>query len=272
MTSLAHSTKNDTRAADLAKQVSMLGALSAKSAHAKPALAIAVTRAAFDGVITEDDIEEIHGRYLKARAAEISKNVLSSGEKEDNANSVKANKSKLMQLCKLGMLPGIDGPALLDKVTDQRTVLQSGDAKVKPAFDCFVDVSRAQIRNPKEALTDDQVDTLICRPEKQEKEMVEKLCGLYKSTYNIAAKMGDEGIGSEVIATVQEAYEKIADAIKGMDGDVPAMTKEAKEEAKALSFMRKQGFTLIKMGDVNHPDTITSPNASLDGQAEQASA
>jgi len=241
MTSLAHNIQNDTRFEDMIKRASQLGRDSVKSALSKPNLALELVRGIMDQVLDDDDKINAHfDAYLAARAKETAKNVLTHGLAEDNENSIKANRSKQMQLAKLAALPAIDAAALLDEVTDRREQLLLGGVKVKPAYDSFVDVARAQLKQPLEQLDGDTLDKLISKPEPKDKDTLAKLTEQYKRTYRLAEQMGDEMLDCTYI---EAARDSLADAIRALDGELPSMTKEQKKEDEIVAFLIKNGFS-----------------------------
>ena len=219
---------------DLNKILRALGKDSVKSTVAKPRMAIAICRAAADGIIGEDDAETTYKTYLEGREEETGKNNLAEGATD---GSRKANVSKNMQIIKLGMLPAIDGPALLERVNDARlhAVRYGGDdVKVKPAFDCFVDAARAQLAKPKEELTDEEINSLVRKPEGKEKDLLQRLMDDHKRLNKRLEELPSPAI--------ENAIRCIEDAMCEINGGVlPALTKEDKKAEEAMAFLRKMG-------------------------------
>lgn len=216
---------------DFNDRIRELGRDSVASALAKPRMALAITRAAFDGIIGEADAAATYEQYLQGRQYAIGRNTMAQGD--EDKGSVKANTSKNMQLIKLGLLPKVDGPELLDRVTDLRAAAVGGDVKLKPTFDCFVDAARAQLAQPNDPLTDDEIDHLIRKPEKDEKGLIDKLIEDYKRMNKRHDELPSAGI--------EAAIHGIADAIKELGGELPPLTKEDKKAAEAIKFLKSIG-------------------------------
>lgn len=216
---------------DLNSQLRELGRDSVASALAKPRMALAITRAAADGIIGEDDAAATYEQYLQGRQYAISRNAMAQGD--EDKGSVKANVSKNMQLIKLGLLPKVDGPALLDRVTDLRTSMVGGDVKLKPTFDCFVDAARAQLAQPNEELTDEQIEGIVRKPEPKNKDIIDKLIEDYKRLNKRHDELPSPG--------VEAAIRGIADAIKECGGELPPLTKEEKKAADAIAYLKSVG-------------------------------
>lgn len=241
MTSLAHDTTNDNRFADAIKRAQKLGTDSVKSALSKPNLAIELVRGIVDEVFdTQEKIDAQFDAYVAARTKEVSKHALAQGATEDNENSIKANRSKHKQIAELAKLPSIDAVELLDAVMDHRKVLLDGGAKVKPTYDCFVDVARAQLKQPLEQLDGDTLDKIIAKAEPKEKDLLQKLGEAYKRTYKLAESMADDMIDC---THIEAAYQALADAITALDGEVPSMTKADKKDDEMVGFLMAKGYT-----------------------------
>lgn len=234
---------NDTRLADAIKVATKLGGESVKSALAKPQLYVAICRGAADGYLADKDAKSMFDAYLAGRTKIVAGNKIALGDKEDNQNSYAANLSKSMNMHKLGMLNSaglIDGPALLDQVIERREFLFDGGRKVKATADAMLDVAKAQIKQPTEALSEEQLDEVIARPEKAEKEIIDKLVDQYKKTYKLAAEMGDAMMDC---THIEAARDSIADAIKALDGEVPSMTKGKRDEGADVEFLMAKGMS-----------------------------
>lgn len=232
---------NDTRFEDLIKQAGKLGTLSVVSATAKPNLAIDLVRGIADGVLdTDDKIDQHFDAYLASRSKATAKNTLTQGLKEDNENSIKANRSKQRQLAEAAKLPAVDFVEVLQQVTDVRAELIAGETKVKPAYDAMVDVARAQLKQPLEQLDVETIGKLVAKAEAKEKDILAKLADEYKRTYKLAEKMAEDMLDTTHIEAARDA---IADAITALDGEVPAMSKQAKEDEEAIGFLMRKGYT-----------------------------
>lgn len=223
----------------LSKLLQDLGKDSIKSTLAKPRMAIAICRAAQEGIIDASDAEMTYEKYLAGRAAETGKNTLAEGESDKG--SLKANVSKNKQIIELGLLPKVDGPELLDRVTDARLhAVRTGgeDIKVKPAFDCFVDAARAQLKKPNEPLTDEEINALVRKAEtSKDKTDLDRMVEEYKRLYKLANGT-EENPG---IPAMMPVFESIAAVFDAQGIDRPAMTKDEKKAEKAMAFLRTTG-------------------------------
>lgn len=225
--------KNDTRLDDLRTQVREYGRDSASGRDAKPKLALTIVRAAFDGIIGPDDAEMIYNEYA---TAESKKSI-----HDHSAGGIKANVSKLRQIISVGCLPAIDGVVLLDKVTDMRTELRAQDAKLKGAFDTFVDIARAQLKSPDSELDDDVIRDLCVKGETAPKDLIQKLAEDYKRIHKRIEELTSEGISA---ASAEAAMHAIGDQISELGGDLPPVTKEAKAKANFIKRAASMGLSV----------------------------
>jgi hypothetical protein len=233
MTMTAHASAGDNSANARAEFDKALVKLGAESVNlARPKLAIAIVTAASLGALDEKDVEAKYDMYLAARERAQAKNLLASGV--DDGNGKKANVSKCVQLCKLGNLPDIHGPSLLDRTVTLRGNMVGGDERVEAPFEAFVKVARAQLAKPDTELTDDELAACIRKPEPKDKDELQKLVAAYKAAYKLA-----ETIPMQATEDAVKAY---ADAITAFDGEIPAMTKEEKEMAAFMKKAREMGM------------------------------
>ncbi len=236
MTATAPALANDTRFADLTKVIKKLGSESASSALAKPKMALSIVQARADGVITDDDGAKTYDTYLEGRRSVLSKSMLGAGA--EDGGSYKVNVSKNTQLLKAAGLTaaGVDFIDVLTRATELRDGLVKADEKVKPTYDAYVDLARAQLKVPTAALDDDAITEVIRKKEAAEKELVDKLIAAYRT----ARKLQDE-LPIDAMAEAVSAY---ADAITEAGGTVPPITKEEKQAASATAFLISKGFVV----------------------------
>jgi hypothetical protein len=225
----------DTRLSDTNKLIRKLGSESAHSVLAKPKMALAIAQARVDGIIGDGDGEAMYNVYLEGRKNVLSKSTIGAGE--DDSTSLKANVSKNTQIIKAAGLPGVDFIDTMTKATSERESLAKSGEKVKPMFDAYVDLARAQLKEPTVALSDEAITGIVRKKEAAEKEIVDKLIAAYKN----ARKLGDE-FPCGPMADVVDAYKK---AIEEAGGEVPAVTKEEKEAANVTAFLAKHGMTAV---------------------------
>lgn len=229
---------NDTRFADLTKAVRKLGAESANSALAKPKMALSIVQARIDGVIGDDDGAKTYDIYIEGRRGVLSKSALGAGS--EDGGSYKANVSKNTQLIKAAglIVGGVDFGDVMTKATKLREDLIRADEKVKPTYDAYVDLARAQLKTPTAQLDDDAIAEVIRKKEAAEKDLIDKLVAAYKT----ARKLQDD-FGVQPMADVVAAY---ADAIVEAGGEVPPITKEEKKAHEAMAFLAKLGMNVTQ--------------------------
>lgn len=225
----------DTRLADTNKLIRKLGSESAHSVLAKPKMALAIAQARVDGIIGDNDGEAVYTVYLEGRKNVLSKSSLGAGE--DDSTSFKANVSKNTQIIKAAGLPGVDFLDTMTKATAERENLVKAGEKVKPMFDAYVDLARAQIKEPTVKLEVDAITGIVRKKEAAEKEIVDKLIAAYKT----ARKLGDD-FPCKPMADVVDAYKK---AIEEAGGEVPPVGEEEKKAAEVTAFLAARGMTAV---------------------------
>jgi hypothetical protein len=217
------------------REMAKLGAESVNIA--RPKLALTLVRHAAAAEIDEDDVEARYDAYLAGREKSQAKNALAAGVEDGNGK--KANVSKCRQLVRMAMLPGINGPELMDKAVSIRTTLLGTDAKVEPPFEGFVKVARRQIEQPDAMLSDEQISNALKKAEKADKSEIEKLIDLYKRTAKLHEVLAQNN-------ALQRATAELAEAIVEAGGEVPALTKEEKEEQAAMAYLAKRGMVATR--------------------------
>jgi hypothetical protein len=229
--------KNDNRFEELIKRARALGTESVKGEASKPNHALELVRGIVDEVLdTQEKIDQHFDVYMDGRTKAVAKNPLLQG----NAASDKAQKSKQKQIAEMAKLPAIDGVELLSEVNDRRAALIAGEVKVKPAYDAYVDVARAQLKQPLEQITGEALDAIIKKAEPKEKDTLAKLAEEYKRIYKINDKMAEDMLDCTYI---EQALASIGDAITALDGEVPSMTKAAKKEDEVMAFLISKGYS-----------------------------
>ncbi len=229
---------NDTRLADLTKTVKALGTKSAHSALAKPQMALAVAQARADGVIDDDAGASTYEVYLEGRRSVLGKNQLGAGA--EDGGSHKVNVSKNTQIIKAAGLisAGVDFVDVMTRSVALRETLLGSNEKVKPTFDGFVDLARAQLKSPTAALTDDEIISVVRKKEAAAKDLVDKLIDTYKRLYKHNEEFPCQSL--------EDAIANMATTISEAGGEVPPMTKEEKEAASAMAYMERMGFKVVK--------------------------
>jgi hypothetical protein len=233
---------NDTRLADLNKQLAALGKESVNTA--KPKLALVAARAAQERVITEDDAKATFDQYLAAQAKAAAANSLAAGGGDSNPDSYKSNLSKHRQCIRVGALPNVDGVDVLNRAIEIRARLVEAGQKVKATYQAIVDAASKQCKQPDNALSDDDLTDIVRKVEKDEADdsLLNDLIGTYKTLAKRLDRAHTDA--PNVVPSVEAALNSIGDAIKALDGELPAVTKEEKQaEAFALK-AKKLGFAL----------------------------
>jgi hypothetical protein len=160
---------NDKRFGDLLKQVGKLGEEASLGRDSLPKLAMAVVKAAADGIIDlEKDskgLDAAHTIYEKYAANESKKAI-----HEHSAGGKKANVSKLRQLISMGMMTTIDAFEVMQDAFTARENMINDSNKVKPAYPFYVEVAREQLKADKR-LTQKQLEDLVLKDAPSEKTL-----------------------------------------------------------------------------------------------------
>lgn len=211
----------------------LLGKAEAMGQGSRRDAGVFLTQLAADGIAGEDDAEALYDAYLtSAGKTAARKNLAGVGE---NANSRTAQVSKFRTFIKLGLMPAIDGPMVLDRAIKIAVDVSAAGTKVLSPFEALRTVCTRQLEQPAEPLTDEQIVAAVSKPEPKEKDEIAKLVEDYKRMYKRAADMPH-------LPSIGAAVDAIADAIVEAGGEVPAMTKEDKAMAEAMAFLAKRGM------------------------------
>lgn len=219
----------------LAKRLYKLGKQSIAGDTARPDFGLAILQEAVAGRKGEDDAAALYQLYLNGRLDAMGGKVTAAGNDGD-AGAVKQQVSKARQILKMGALPAIDPEMVMDRAMNERKEVAATGAKVKAAYDAMVDVARAQIKQPDEELTAEQLRAIVSKPEPRSKDDLEKLVDAYKA----AAKMHEVFASSHT----ETAVNALADAIVEAGGEVPPTSKQDKEVAAFLAKAAKLGLKL----------------------------
>jgi hypothetical protein len=234
---------SESRLDTLMKEVAKLGRESGLGKDARMKLAMRVSQAAFDGTIGEDDVPAIYETYVKAES--------SKAIHEHTANGKTAQLSKFRQVVRASMMPSTDMPASLQAIVDKRDELRAAEVKLKPAFETAVLAARWQIAHTESqgVLPGEVIDELVRKPEAEDKELLERLQAEYKKLYDLESKANEgatvNSTPEAALSAIEEARHKIGEAIIGLDGELPPVTKEQKKVANLIVQARAAG---IKVG------------------------
>jgi len=245
----AEEAKNDTRLKELTQRIEGLGRDSASSALSKPFMALTIVKARMDGVIGEEDARMTYMTYLKGRMGALKNKKslgIGAGDTESNdANSINANVSKNKSLIVAAGLPTVpDFHAVLSRAVELRQEIITADdkARVKPAYDVFVDLARKQKKLAEDGpLNDAQIEEEIRKPEKADKSTLDLLTDDYKRMRKRMEDMPDVEKLIDVVAL-------IADAITSLGGELPPVTEEEKKIAKANKILAGIGYKVNSNG------------------------
>jgi len=228
------------RLAKMNTMMTNLGKAEASGVAARPMAAAALVDGAFASTVLEGDAEALYDRYQAGLGKVAAQNPNVSAPK---SNGRTAQISKFRAFIKLGMLPDIDGPALMVDAARIRGEIEKagGDeakAGVKPAFDALLDVARAQVNEPTVQLTEDQIRACVMKKTPEEKAELDKIIAAYK-----AARKLEETIPCPISPAPSA---QLADWIKSLDGNVPPVTDDEKAQAKFMADATKMGFVVTK--------------------------
>lgn len=227
---------SDTQIDALNKQLVSLGADSVKSALAKPQMALAVIRAASDGLIDQDDAKHVYAKYAEGRNKAAGKNSITHGL-EDNEKSIAANTSKVKKQIAAAMLPGVDFVQVANDIITVRDTLIDGGAMVKDVYQAIYDAAVVQCRQPEVQLDADALRGIIEKEGRADKSDLDKVIDEYKRVYRLYHGTEDSpGIGA-----LERSLEALTEAVAEMGGELPPMTKEEKKAADALAYLKSQG-------------------------------
>jgi len=241
--------RNDTRLKEFNAKLTKLGETSASGQLTKPYMALELAIAVHEGILDETGVKAAYMVYLSGRAkgfANTKQVGLAAGETDadKDENSIKVNVSKNLQIAKAAGLPILrKGPTsfhdVLANVTRIRDAMLGAGEKVKPAFDCYVEVAREQIKLKDAVLDDEEAIKEECRKvETATKDALGKLMDDYKRMWTRAEKdLPDNPFLPGIVAA-------IADAIVHEGGKIPAMTDDEKKAEKARETLAALGFKI----------------------------
>jgi hypothetical protein len=122
-----------------------------------PELAMSLLHAAAEGQTTRDDVNDFYARYIAASFG-VKPDVVDYTDK-----GFKANASKMRQVVDLGTELRQRGVDVATRALRMREELLNSGESVEPEYVVLVNVARAQLLQPKKALTKDQLHELIVR-------------------------------------------------------------------------------------------------------------
>lgn len=234
MTQQVDGSNIDTHLSALRSKLKSLGAADGKGSASRPEAALRLVNAAYDGLIDEDEAGPLFAEYAAGIAAAAKNNPLVTSQGDAEQKSAKQQISKFRQFIKVGMLPAVDSRDVMQRAVQTSKDLEASGTKTYSRFDGMLNVAREQIKQPDEALTDEQINSCIVKPEAGEKTEMDKLIAAYKAAHKLAETIP--------MPQTEAAVSSYRDAITEAGGEVPPMTKEEKKEAEAMSFLKSRGM------------------------------
>lgn len=214
-------------------QMGLLGKAEAVGAGSRRDAGIALTAAAYEGSIDEDDAETLYDEYITSMGKVVQKKHLAGAG--DNVKSRTAQISKFRAFIKLGAMPDpVDGREILTRAVAIAEQVAMTGTKVLSPFEALRTVCVAQVAKPAAPLTDEEISAAVSKPEPADKDEMAKLVAAYKAAHKLNADLALPGT-----AAAMQGY---ADAIVELGGEVPAITKEEKEMAAFLAKAAAMGF------------------------------
>jgi hypothetical protein len=214
--SLAHSTTNDTRLADLMKFARETGSLIAQGKDGLPNLAIKVAYAAADGVISGDKDKDGVDDYTRVYTETV-KTMSKKAVHEHTPNGLKANASKLRQIGMAACKPTCNFIDSIGNLISTREKLKADEVKVKVCYAAIVDAARTQL-DQDDDLTPEQIDVLCRKPEPKEKDAMQEVQRAADILDNLVK--GDKGLSDnspEVIAALDSLNARLSQMKRAAD-------------------------------------------------------
>ena len=216
-------------------QMGLLGKAEAVGAGSRRDAGIALTAAAYEGTIGEDDAETLYDEYITSMGKVAQKKHLAGAG--DNVKSRTAQISKFRAFIKLGAMPEpVDGREILTRAVTIAEQVSLTGTKVLSPFEALRTICVAQVAKPGVPLTDEEIAAAVSKPEPADKDEMQKLVAAYKAAHKLAETIALPG--------TQAAVQAYADAIVELGGEVPPMTKEEKEMAAFVAQAAKFGVKL----------------------------
>ena len=216
-------------------QLRELGRESVKSTLAKPQMALAVIRAAREGLINQDDAKSVYAEYIAGREYAITRNAIAAGT-EDNAKSVAANTSKVStQIAAVIAAPDFEATAT--SIITLRAEIKKAGGDVKDVYQAIYDAAVQQNKDTTRDLDTEELDGIIRKKASAEKDELTKMTDEYKRLYKMA--FGTEE--TPAIDAMMPVFESMRDVLDANGIALPAMTAEEKKAEKAMKFLKQTG-------------------------------
>lgn len=218
------------------RRVRTFGETEGKGQNSRPALGALICEAARDGLIKPktEEIGPIYAAYAEARGkAQFVPYVPGKSDKQQV--------SKLTQFAKLGALPKVDGPDLIQRTADICNEMMKAAPEIKwpGAYDQLLTVARYQVNHSPTVKVTDEVIKHLLTPKTSDKEepeadrleklraQVEKMC-LDK----------DQPLSEESAVLLEGMQSDLAHRIEELGGTTKEKEKIRKAEEKAAEAQR----------------------------------
>lgn len=214
----------------LFQDVKRFGKAYGQGSNSRPAMAERAVEAAKTlPDVGPADAENIYMAFQKAAAA-------SKGIEYKVEASAKQQVSKLRQFLEMGANQNIDAVDVFSRAKAKITELAGlEDSPLRgSAYDNLVNVARAQISSPDNALTDDEIEAVLS-PEKVEKSILDKMIDSYK---RLSKMFDSEELPKEALPAWGDAIHNIEQAIVDAGGTLPEKKPSKAESAKAAMLTR----------------------------------
>ncbi len=198
---------NDTRRADLEKNLNEFGKAYGKGQNSRPAAAQAALEASVAGIATPNDAKELWTLFQRACAK-----VKSIEYKEEGSFAVQVSKFK--QFLVMGQLP-IDSIDVMNRATEMIVELAMDEDTRKAlkgsAYDNMVKIARAQIKAGEQELTDDEIRAELM-PEAPVKDEAKILKGVAKTLSKLLE--GDKEGNKFPSPQAEQAFKQVENRLK----------------------------------------------------------
>lgn len=254
-TNLEHDAEDNAGPLDRSKVEARLrefGKAYGKGQNSRPSAALLAVDAAHRlRDVGPDDAEKLYTQFAKAAAA-------SQGIEYAASSSHKVQVSKLKVFLTLGALPAVDGVEVMHRTVDKISELskRAENPLRGSAYDNMCKVARRQKEQPTVELDADAIEGILSE-QPADKSELDRVIEAYRKVYAVDEKLAEAGVDHQGTA---DALEDLAQQIMDMGGELPAMTKEDREVAKARKTLEKAGLV---PQPINKADFITPPPSTL---------
>lgn len=213
------------------EDVEALGKLEGAGTNSRPELAIKVTEAAQNGLISTEasssDVADVWDAFRKSISTTAT-------NKLERQASEKQQVSKLKQFARLGQVPSLNFDPV-EMITHAREVVNNTPGCKGRTFDHLVKLAREQMKSPGEMLTDEQIRGFIQPADKDIKSELEKLQGALKTLTKIMEgneEKGEPAYPSKELADAQNSLERRVSILQEQEKASELLQLRIKREAR----------------------------------------